>query len=213
MYFPVIVTRKGRCDMSNTMTATEKKSKGAGCLRWLGFVALGFLILLVAVGTVTAINQAISSAREAKALKPVDQMVNVNGIQMRLDCRSKGSPIVVLEAGAQSSSRVWAWIQDDLAKFTRVCSYDRAGYGWSDSVPEAMLPGQVAEMLHALLEQAGEHPPYLLVGHSLGGVYIRTFTAQYPEEVVGMVLVDSSHENQSQQTPPELAKSPKYIRL
>jgi pimeloyl-ACP methyl ester carboxylesterase len=100
-----------------------------------------------------------------------------------------------------------------VAKFTRVCSYDRAGYGWSDPVSETMLPQRVAEMLHDLLEKAGEKPPHLMVGHSFGGIYVRTFTAQYPDEVVGVVLVDSSHENQNQLTPPDLAQSPEYAQL
>lgn len=213
MYFPFMIPKKGRCEMSDGNNATGKKSRSAGCLRWLGWVALGFLVLLVVSGVAGATNQAVSSARETKAYKPVDQMVDVNDIQMRLDCRGSGSPIVVLEAGAQSSSRIWGWIQDDLAKFTRVCSYDRAGYGWSDPVPEAMLPDRVAKMLHDLLLKAGEQPPYLMVGHSFGGVYVRSFAVQYPAEVVGMVLVDSSHENQSRQDPPELAESPKYLRI
>jgi pimeloyl-ACP methyl ester carboxylesterase len=199
--------------MTQATMEDGKKHKRAGCLRWLGRAALGFLILLSVLVTAGAIYQSVSSARDAKIYKPVDQMVDVNDIQMRLDCRGSGSPTVVLEAGAQSSSIVWVRIQDDVAKFTRVCSYDRAGYGWSDVVHEAMLPQQVAEMLHALLEKAGEKPPYLIVGHSFGGVYVRTFTTQYPDEVVGMVLVDSSHENQSQQAPPEIAKSPEYIKL
>jgi len=196
-----------------TKMADGKKRKGAGCLRWLGRVALGFLILLLVLMATGAIYQAVANARDAKTYKPVDQMVDVNGIQMRLDCRGSGSPTVVLEAGAQSSSIYWVRIQDDVAEFTRVCSYDRAGYGWSDTVHEAMLPQQVAEMLHNLLERGGEQPPYLMVGHSFGGIYVRTFTVKYPDEVVGMVLVDSSHENQSQQTPPEIAESPEWIQL
>jgi pimeloyl-ACP methyl ester carboxylesterase len=191
----------------------EKKNKGAGCFRWLGRVALGFLILLLVLMATGAIYQAVANARDAKTYKPVDQMVDVNGIQMRLDCRGSGSPTVVLEAGAQSSSIYWVRIQDDVAEFTRVCSYDRAGYGWSDTVHETMLPQQVAERLHALLEKGGEKPPYLMVGHSFGGIYIRTFTVKYPDEVVGMVLVDSSHENQNQQVPPEIAESPEWIKL
>ncbi|MBN1450571.1 MAG: alpha/beta hydrolase, partial [Anaerolineales bacterium] len=178
-------------DVSAGMPLEErKKRRGAGCLRWLGRAALGILALLLVLMAAGAIYQALASARDAKAYKPLDQMVDVDGIQMRLDCRGSGSPTVVLEAGAQSSSMVWVRIQDDVAKFTRVCSYDRAGYGWSDTVHEAMLPQRVAEMLHALLEKGGEGPPYLIVGHSFGGVYVRTFTAEYPEEVVGMVLVD-----------------------
>jgi len=189
--------------MSNANAAVGKKSKG-GCLRWLGRVALGGVILLLGLAAIGAIYQGIANARDVKAYKPMDQMVDVDGIQMRLDCRGSGSPTVVLEAGLGGSSTTWMRIQDDVAKFTRVCSYDRAGYGWSEPVHEELSPQQVAEMLHALLEKGGEAPPYLMVGHSFGGVYVRTFTVEYPEEVVGMVLVDSSHENQSQQVPPEL---------
>ena len=206
------ITRKGRCEMSDANVAVGKKSKGAGCLRWLGRVALGGVILLLGLAAIGAIYQAVASARDAKIYKPVDQMVDVNGVKMRLDCRGSGSPTVILEAGGQSPSFVWVRIQDEVAKFTRVCSYDRAGYGWSDSVHETLYPQQVAEMLHILLENGGEKPPYLMVGHSFGGVYIRAFTAEYSDEVVGMVLVDSSHENQNQLTPPELAQSPEYAQ-
>jgi pimeloyl-ACP methyl ester carboxylesterase len=190
--------------MSNANIVTRKKSKGAGCLRWLGRAALGFLSLVLVAVAIGASYQAIASAGDAKLYKPVDQMVDVNGVQMRLDCRGSGSPTVILEAGAQSWSTHWALVQDDVAQFTRVCSYDRAGYGWSEPVDEEINPKQVAKMLHTLLENGGEKPPYLMVGHSFGGVIVRTFTAEYPDEVVGMVLVDSSHENQFQQSPPEI---------
>jgi pimeloyl-ACP methyl ester carboxylesterase len=194
--------------MSEAKVIPGKRSKGAGCLRWLGRLVLGGVILLLGLAIIGAIYQGIASARDAKMYKPVDQMVDVDGVQMRLDCRGVGSPTVVLEAGGQSPSFVWVQIQDEVAKFTRVCSYDRAGYGWSDSVHETLSPQQVADMLHTLLENGGEEPPYLMVGHSFGGVYIRTFTAEYPDEVVGMVLVDSSHDDQTQRVPPELAQSP-----
>jgi pimeloyl-ACP methyl ester carboxylesterase len=194
--------------MSNANMVPGKRSKGAGCLRWLGGVALGFVFLLVVLATAGAIYQAIATARDEKTYKPVDQMVDVNGIQMRLDCRGSGSPTVVLEAGAQSWSTHWALVQDDVAEFTRVCSYDRAGSGWSEPVNEELSPQHAVEMLHALLENGGEGPPYLMVGHSFGGVFIRVFTAQYPDEVVGMVLVDSSHDDQVQRAPPELAEAP-----
>ncbi len=198
--------------MSNANMA-GKKSRGVGCLRWFGRVALGGLILLAGLVAVGAIYQAVASARDEKTYKPVDQMVDVNGVQMRLDCRGSGSPTVILESGGQSPSFVWVRTQDEVAKFTRVCSYDRAGYGWSDSVDEALYPKQVADMLHTLLNNDGEKPPYLMVGHSFGGVYIRMFTAEYPDEVVGMVLVDSSHDNQNGLTPSALAQSPEYAQL
>jgi pimeloyl-ACP methyl ester carboxylesterase len=194
--------------MSNTNMAVGKKSKRAGCLRWLGRVALGLLILLVVLAASGAIFQAVATARDEKAYKPVDQMVDVDGIQLRLDCRGSGSPTVVLEAGGQSWSTHWRLVQDEVAKFTRVCSYDRAGSGWSEPVQEELSPQPAAEMLHVLLEKGGEKPPYLMVGHSFGGVIIRAFTAQYPDEVVGMVFVDSSHDDQTQRIPPEIADSP-----
>lgn len=189
--------------MSNTDAADGKKRRGAGCLRWLGRVALGGVILLLGLAVIGAVYQGIASARDAKLYKPVNQMVDVNGLQMRLDCRGVGSPTVVLEAGAQSYSIHWWRIQDEVAKFTRVCSYDRPGYGWSDPAPAMSSSEQVAGLLHALLEAAGEGPPYLMVGHSMGGVFVRAFAGEYPDEVVGMVLVDSSHEQQNLAYPPE----------
>lgn len=115
------------------------------------------------------------------------------------------SPTVVLEAGASIHSIAWARVQDDAAEFTRACSYDRPGLGWSEGVREAQSPQQVAETLHTLLANGGEQPPYLLVGHSLGGIYVRAFAALYPGKA-GMVLVDSSHENQNQLLPAEFVK-------
>jgi len=190
--------------MSNAKMAAGKRRKRAGCLRWLGRVVLGVVLLLFGLAAVGAIYQGIASARDAKLYKPTDQMVDVDGVQMRLDCRGSGSPTVVLEAGAQSHSIHWWRVQDEVAKFTRVCSYDRPGYGWSDPAPAMSSSQQVAGLLHALLEAAGEGPPYLMVGHSLGGVFVRAFAAEYPGEVIGMVLVDSSHEQQNLRIPPGL---------
>jgi len=169
-------------------------------------MALWALILLLVLMTVGAIYQTVASARDSKTYKPLEQMVDVDGIQMRLDCRGRGSPTVVLEAGASVYSITWARTQDDIAKFTRVCSYDRAGMGWSDSVRGELSPQRITEMLHALLEKGGEQPPYLMVGHSLGGIYVRAFASRYPDDVVGMVLVDSSHENQNLLLPSEFVK-------
>ncbi|MGE5252218.1 MAG: alpha/beta fold hydrolase [Bacteroidota bacterium] len=198
--------------MSNTNAEAEKKGKGAGCLRWLGRAALGMVMLLLGAAAVGAIYQAAATARDAKTYKLADQMVEVNGTQMRLDCRGSGRPTVVLEAGGQSSGTVWVWVQDEVAKFTRVCSYDRAGSGWSNPIQEELSPRKAAEMLHVLLENGGEQPPYLMVGHSLGGIFIRAFTAEYPDDVVGMVLVDSSHDNQAELIPSEFRNSPEWAQ-
>ena len=188
--------------MSGSNVKSGKRSNGAGCLRWVGRIILGVAILFLSLALIGAIYESIASARDEKLYKPKDQMVDVDGIQMRLDCRGSGSPTVVLESGAQSYSIHWWKVQDEVAKFTRVCSYDRPGFGWSDPTPMNSSQ-QVATLLHATLEAAGERPPYLMVGHSLGGVFVRAFAAEYPDEVVGMVLVDSSHEQQHLGIPPE----------
>jgi pimeloyl-ACP methyl ester carboxylesterase len=100
---------------------------------------------------------------------------------------------VILEAAADMMSADWAWVQPALAKQTRVCAYDRAGMGWSDSGAGPRDAQHVTTELHALLTRAGINPPYILVGHSVGGLYVRLFAAQYPEEVVGLVLIDPGH--------------------
>jgi len=99
----------------------------------------------------------------------------------------------VEEDQAVGADKPVAWVQPEIAKATRVCSYDRAGHGWSDPGPEPRDVAQHARELHTLLSKAGVAGPYVLVGHSLGGLYVRTFAAQYPGEVAGMVLVESSH--------------------
>jgi pimeloyl-ACP methyl ester carboxylesterase len=97
-------------------------------------------------------------------------------------------------------------VQPEVAKFSRVCSYDRAGYGWSDSGPEPRSSLQIAHELKRLLQAAGEKGPYVLVGHSMGGYDIRVYTGQYPNDVAGMVLVDASHEDQDLRAPESIRK-------
>jgi len=99
-----------------------------------------------------------------------------------------------MEAGAGDFSFDWALVQPQVARFARVCSYDRAGYAWSDPGPTPRSMRQIAFELHTGLLKAGIEGPYILVGHSLGGAIVRTYVSQYPKEVVGMVLVDSVHE-------------------
>jgi pimeloyl-ACP methyl ester carboxylesterase len=108
---------------------------------------------------------------------------------------------VILEAGLGGASTIWARIQPEVAKVTQVCSYDRAGSGWSDPGPRPRDASHIASELHALLEAAGIPGPYVLVGHSYGGLYARVFAGQYPEAVAGMVLLESSHPDQYSRTP------------
>ena len=122
---------------------------------------------------------------------PPGTLVDVGGRKLHLYCTGKGGPSVILEAGADSFSVDWALVQPKIAKTRRVCSYDRAGYGWSDPGPEWDTVEQVAHDLETALRNAGEHPPYLLVGQSMGGLFVRWYQHEHPDQVAGMVLVDT----------------------
>ena len=154
------------------------------------FLALAAAATAVAVvsGCGTAEERPKADEREA----PVEgRYVDVDGDRLFLRCAGEGSPTVVLEAGAGLDSSDWQAVQPNVADFTRVCSYDRRGLGRSEEGPEAVGEGSVAGQLHELLETAGVEPPFVLVGHSMGGLYVRTYAKRYPGEAVGMVLVDS----------------------
>ncbi len=115
---------------------------------------------------------------------------------MHLYCTGEGSPTVVMDAGLPGTSLSWRLVQTEVAKFTRVCSYDRAGLGWSDPSPSSRTSQRIVDELHTLLANAGIEPPYVLVGHSFGGFTVRLYAARYPHEVVGMVLVDAIHSSE-----------------
>lgn len=126
--------------------------------------------------------------------QPPGRMVDVGGRKLHLHCTGAGSPTVVLEAGASSFAIDWTLVQQEVTRTKRVCSYDRAGYGWSDSSTAATRASEELD-LRALLEKGGEAPPYILVGASLGGLFVRLYQAEYPAHVVGMVLIDAAAEN------------------
>jgi len=119
-------------------------------------------------------------------------LYDVGGHQLHLDCTGSGAPTVVLISGLGEFSASWARIAPDVAGTTRVCAYDRAGQGWSEDAPDPQDGLQAAADLHTLLGRAGEHGPYVLVGHSIGGDYALTYAARYPEQVAGMVLLDTT---------------------
>jgi pimeloyl-ACP methyl ester carboxylesterase len=121
------------------------------------------------------------------------QSIDVGGYQLSIECAGEGSPTVVLDHGMGGSKYDWWLVQPDVATFTRVCSYTRAGPGQG---PYPRTSQQMATQLHTLLEKAGIAGPYVLVGHSFGGYNVRLYADQYPDEVVGLVLVDAAHEDQ-----------------
>lgn len=130
------------------------------------------------------------------------RFVAVDGLQLHVDCRGSGEPVLVLEAGLTAGSTSWDLVHDGLAAVTRTCAYDRPGLDWSDPLDHGAPASAVAQRLHALLEAAGiAEQPLILVGMSAGGVYVREYFAAFPQRVVGMVLVDSSHEQQNSRLP------------
>jgi pimeloyl-ACP methyl ester carboxylesterase len=147
------------------------------------------LILLIVLGVG---YQAIAAEMDRRQFLPPGQMVEVEGRPMHIYCTGEGQPSVILEAGAFSFSSEWYWVQQQLERTNRICSYDRAGNGWSE-VADGSRDGLVlVRELHNLLERAGVQGPYVIVGHSLGGVLAPIYAAQYPDAVAGIVLVDSA---------------------
>jgi pimeloyl-ACP methyl ester carboxylesterase len=159
---------------------------------------LGLLLLLVLAGA--AYNAFCVSQLQRRYPVP-GKLVAVNGSMMHLYCTGSGSPTVVLESGLGGDWIYWQKVQPEAAKATRVCSYDRAGIGWSDPQPGPRDARNIAQQLHALLHQAGEAAPFVLVGGSAGGLYVRQFTALYPNEVAALVFADASLPEQIQALP------------
>jgi len=146
----------------------------------------------------------ICEARDRRFNPMPGRLVNVDGGRMHIDCTGEGSPAVILDSGLGDSFLSWRKVQPQIATFTRVCSYDRAGLGYSDPGPLPRTSDVMAKELHALLEAAGVTPPYVLVGHSMGGFDVRLYASLYRSEVAGMVLVDASHPDQGNRFPPEI---------
>jgi pimeloyl-ACP methyl ester carboxylesterase len=157
----------------------------------LGAVAAG-LLLAVAIDVVRSGGPHAWLARHGQQSLYIAEgaRYDVGGRAMYLDCRGAGSPTVILEAGSGSDSATWASVHDELASTTRTCAYDRAGRARSDPRGVHKL-GDAAGDLRTLLAVAGESPPFVLVGHSLGGAYIRVFADRHRPDVVGLVLVDT----------------------
>lgn len=122
------------------------------------------------------------------------RLVDVGGHRLEVSVAGTGEPTVILEAGLGQHRGHWLAIQDSLSMLTTVIAYSRAGYGASDPSPQSRTPLQIVSELRAMLQALGQDGPYVLVGHSLGGVYIRVFASRHPEDIAGLVLVDPTHE-------------------
>jgi pimeloyl-ACP methyl ester carboxylesterase len=177
--------------MEPAMTA-HLRSRRIG--RLVGLVLLGLVAFIMIFAAGGATYEAIMAPGDEERYPARGQLVDVGGSQLHIYCVGEGSPTVVLDAGLGGFSLDWSLVQPQLAGSTRVCAYDRAGYGWSDPSPQSRTPGQIADELHTLLVNAGIKGPYVLVGHSAGGKHVRLFADRHPQDVVGMVLVDARHE-------------------
>jgi pimeloyl-ACP methyl ester carboxylesterase len=130
---------------------------------------------------------------------PVAEPVDIGGRSLFLECQGAGGPTVVLEAGLTGDQRTWDLVIEDLPPDVRACSYDRANIGESDPAPTPRSAQDVVDDLSTLLEAAGEEPPYVLVGFSFGGIFVQLYAADHPEEVTGIVLVESNHPDEARQ--------------
>jgi pimeloyl-ACP methyl ester carboxylesterase len=137
---------------------------------------------------------------------PIGKLVNIGSHRLHIYPTGEGSPTVVFESGGASWSLDWNLVQTEVAKFTSVCSYDRAGFGWSDSGPKPRTSQQIVTELHTLLTKTEIKKPYILVGHSFGGHTARLFAKNYPDEVAGIILLDARHEAINSKMPPTWQK-------
>jgi pimeloyl-ACP methyl ester carboxylesterase len=152
----------------------------------------GLLILILVLSILTYVAGAFAKSKLMRENPPPGQLVDVDGFKMHLYCTGEGSPTVILTSGLDDFSIMWSLVQPEIAKTTRVCSYDRAGLGWSEASPSPRTSGDMVNELHSLLVNANIEKPYVLVGHSFGGALMQLYAHIYPDEVTGMVLVDAA---------------------
>jgi pimeloyl-ACP methyl ester carboxylesterase len=164
------------------------------------FVVLGAFLIVAALSGTT--YQWLATRKELAATPPPGHLVDVGGYRLHLWCTGDGAPAVILDTGLGGSSADWGFVQPDVARFTRVCSYDRAGMGYSDPGPSPRTARRIASELDELLARSGIGGPVVLVGASIAGFDVRVFASDHPERAAGLVLVDASHEDQAHQVPP-----------
>jgi pimeloyl-ACP methyl ester carboxylesterase len=180
---------------------------GRGLPGWLGGTA-AILLGLLLLGLLGARHESQLEAADARAYLPPGQMVDMGGHRLHIYCTGSGSPTVVIDAGLGDWSRGWSRVQPEVARATRVCTYDRAGMGHSEPGPLPRTAEHFARELYVLLQQAGIQGPYVMVGHSLGGTPVRVFAHTYPAEVAGVVLVDSMNPGEASTTAPATPATP-----
>ncbi|HEX2341142.1 MAG TPA: alpha/beta hydrolase [Vicinamibacterales bacterium] len=170
--------------------------------RWTLRILVGLSGLIGVTALTGATYQWLATRKELAATPPPGHLVDIGGYRLHLWCTGDGAPAVILDTGLGGSSADWGFVQPDVARFTRVCSYDRAGMGYSDPGPTPRTARRIASELAELLVRSGIGGPVVLVGASIAGLNVRVFASDHPERVAGLVLVDASHEDQVHEVPP-----------
>ena len=158
-------------------------------------VTIAVLAIVPSLGLIGATAERVAEWRDARRYPVIGRRFAVGDRKLDIYCEGSGSPTVVYESGKQIPGFFWTPILHRTSSFARSCWYDRAGMGWSDPAPAPRTANDIAQDLHAVLQAAGEHPPYVLVAHSLGGFYARVFDGLYRDEVAGLVLIDPASED------------------
>lgn len=178
-----------------------KKFNSMGRRRLMGGVVGLGLVALLGAG---ALTQSALTSHERTLHAPPGKLVSVGTHRLHLNCQGSGQPLVMLESGLSGWSQDWALVQPELAKFTTVCSYDRAGYAWSDDAPEPRTGLLAVQDLRTMLRAAGLQGPMVVVGHSWGGMLAQMLAQTHSEEVAGLVLVDALHHDQTASMDPDV---------
>jgi pimeloyl-ACP methyl ester carboxylesterase len=167
-------------------------------------IALKSLLFLVGVAFVAGVvYEQMGRRRDRTRIPQIGRSVDIGGRSLNIFCSGTGGPPVVFESGGAGPGLAWEPFQTEVAKFTQACWYDRAGEGWSDPGPFPRTSVAISNDLHELLKRAGVPPPYIFAGASIGGLNSRVYGGLYPNEVAGMVLIDSAHED-------ELLRAPRF---
>ena len=161
-------------------------------------IAIAVVIALAVISTLLIGPRRVSYNVRKTWLAITGRLVNIGPYRLHIECAGAGSPVVIADSGLNSKFPTWQRVFPEVAKFTRMCAYERAGVGFSDPIPTRLkrTAKDVVADLNELLRVAGTPEPYVLVGHSTGGIHVRLYANQYPRNVAGLVLVDSSHEDQ-----------------
>jgi pimeloyl-ACP methyl ester carboxylesterase len=181
-----------------------QKRQGKRGWRSVRRTGLGLLLLITVLAGAGASWNALANRHYRNANPPPGKLYTANGHPMHLYCSGEGSPTIVLESGLGEDFTVWAKVQPSLSSTTRTCSYDRAGFGWSEAQSGPRDSNSIADQLHALLMQAGITEPVVLMGHSAGGLHIRAYATRFPQDVAGLIFVDASSPSQNDRLPPSV---------